>query len=116
MTNIGLGELLTIIIALSAYLATIRLIGIERLGKPGSEVSPDVKKKLKRKLLFLMFVDAPLVVSGLLLVYHIFAPDLFGCVAPACILRTAQGLFALAVVILAVLHAIEWGKTIRANV
>ncbi|MCP9468614.1 MAG: hypothetical protein NNA31_01300 [Nitrospira sp.] len=67
--------LLSLIVALSAYVATmIRLRLIDRIKNARDEE----KKKLKKISFWLTFADAPLVVSGVLLFFYAFWNNTLG--------------------------------------
>jgi hypothetical protein len=121
MHTMGVSDLLTlltIIIALSAYLATIRLLVISRLSQASEpiqsppESTPELRNKLKRFLLLLALADAPLVTSGLLLGLHIFWQDLTRADTPPWFLPTAIVLFGIAGLILYIYHLIEWVRSL----
>lgn len=99
-------DLLTLVVALSAYLAAVRLAVIGRLG---SQPPPKHPKTLKWFIVLLIPADASLVFGGLLLTADIFWKDLF-CVEPTTRLYTvAVWLFAFAIFYLAIHHLVSWG-------
>jgi uncharacterized membrane protein (DUF106 family) len=124
--------LLAIIIALSAYLATVRLFALDRLTKlkEGLEnISNQLDENLEErevgnlgktktrleeritihlKLCLLLFADVPMTVSAVLLGIYI----LYG--KPACFLRTSVILFTIAGLVLLFNHVYAWIKSIYA--
>ena len=108
MNTLGARELLTllaIIIALSAYLATMRGVLRERI-----RGAPEARKQHLRVSLYLLILpDALLVISGLLLGLHIFYAYLPGVgEPPVWLLRRAIQLFIAGGLCLVVLHLVEW--------
>lgn len=108
--------LLTLIVALSAYVATIRLWLIDRIKKARDE---EEKKKLKTTSRLLTLADAPLVVSGVLLFFHGFWNNTLGlwfsCAEPPnWMLSWSIGLLTFALVVLVVHHIGAWWKSVRA--
>lgn len=116
LTAMSPGDLLALIIALSAYLATIRLIAIDKMSPPkGNEppLKPERKKKIKQSLFWLTLADAPLVIAGLLLGLHLFFPTIFDRSAPDWMLTWAIRLFTVAGVLLVIYHLRAWYRSIR---
>jgi hypothetical protein len=116
LTAMGWGDLLTlftIIIALSAYLATIRLARIERAKTPIGD-SVDAKKKYKVSMewgiLFITIPDILLVVSAILLAIYMFG-SVFYLPRSHGQLSWSVRLFCAAIVILAVYHMRSWLRT-----
>lgn len=110
------GDLLALIIALSAYLATIRLIAIDKMSPPRENEPPlsaDRKKKIKQSLFWLTLADAPLVIAGLLLGLHLFFPNLFNRSAPDWMLTAAIWLFTVAGVLLVIYHFGAWYRSVK---
>ena len=107
MQHVNHLELLTLIVGLSVYVATIRLVVIGRLiAEPPP--SADRKAKYKRFLKLLIPADAALVISGVVLVLQIFWSDLFGGVPPGWFIPVVVWTFFIAVVVLALHHAAAW--------
>ena len=108
-------SLLTLIVALSAYLATIRLAAITLLMTLGPEKASR-KKNIKSLLLGIMIADAPLVIAGLLLGLELcWNVIVFGAPPdpPGCLYRAAVFFFLFALFTLAAQHAVAWVKTIQ---
>jgi hypothetical protein len=123
-TGFGTGDkltLLTLIVALSAYLASVRLVAIGRLVDLKGRVSTDFFDKrlntpanadverrsndIKVGLKLLTLADAPMIVSGLLLGLHIF----YGL--PDASLRWSIYFFTFGGLALVGLHAHAWKRT-----
>ena len=98
--------LLSLVIVLSAYLATVR----GRLLDKMSEATGDKRTSLKNYLKLLLWAEVPLVLSGLLLAWCLGC-RLCGYVAWPEVENAAFGTFYFAVLALAVFHAWEWVKT-----
>jgi hypothetical protein len=98
---------LAILIALSAYLATIRLLAIERISR---QTDKDKKQEIRLKLLWLVVPDSLLTVSALLLGFHIFSSYL--AKHPGSLLAWSIWLFAAAGLLLFLSHIVAWSKTI----
>lgn len=98
--------LLGIVIALAAYIATVRARILDKAANAAEAQRP----RLYRAARTLMWADVPLVVAGLTLGLHNLL--LAGGYAP-CALLAPVGLIAagLALLVLAVLHANEWYKS-----
>ncbi|MCP9473425.1 MAG: hypothetical protein NNA30_11885 [Nitrospira sp.] len=107
--------LLSLIVALSAYVATIRLRLIDRI----KNAQDEEKKKLKTTSRLLTLADAPLVVSGLLLFFYAFWNNTLGlwffCAeSPNWMLSWSIGLLTFALVVLVAHHMGAWWKSIQA--
>ena len=100
--------LFAIIIALSAYLATLRWLTIVRIGK---SVDNEDKQILKKSLQLITLPDVPLVISAVLLFAHIFWIYLLGTAAPDFLFTWSVYLFAISFLTLIAYHIIEWYKT-----
>jgi hypothetical protein len=114
--------LLTLIVALSAYLATVRLMAIARMSELKTDLARDIYGKplgtyendtaqrrvadIQRDLVFLTFGDAPMIGAGFLLGLHIF----YGAGETA--LRLSIALFTIGGVVLMLLHAAAWVRTV----
>jgi hypothetical protein len=103
-------NLLALMVALSAYLAAIRLALIQRLG---AEPPPTNPRGIKNMLLALIPADMPLVVGGLLLTANLFWTDLLGGAPPAFLYPAAGWLFVAGICILAIHHAVAWVITAK---
>jgi O-antigen/teichoic acid export membrane protein len=105
--------LLAIIIALSAYLATIRLAGIQLAkaptGKDDSEKEAN-KKSIEWKLVFIALPDIFLVASGLFLAIYLFG-GVFDWMRADGQLTWGVRLFCVAIVILAFYHLVSWFRS-----
>ena len=103
MQTADLLGLLAIVIALSAYLAAVRLFAIGAI----KEASNDEKRKIKTKLGWLVLADAPMTVSAVLLgLYTLWAP------MPHWMLLTGIALFTFAGLMLLFFHTIAWMKSL----
>lgn len=105
-------ELLTvigIIIALAAYLATVR----GRILDKARTATGDDKIRLKRYAKMLVLADAPLVLSGALLSVYA-GSKMFAHTASECLLLLGMSIFALALVVLMCFHVYEWYKSFTA--
>lgn len=101
--------LLTIIIALSAYLATMRGLLRERIRH-----APEWRRQELRVSLYLLILpDAILVLSGLLLGIYVFYAYLLDGEPPAWLLTRAIQLFVAAGFALTGLHVVEWLRALR---
>ena len=114
--NIGLmngGDLLTLIVALSAYIATIRLVVIGRLSQLRDQAAAatdatqwtklsDRRSVLRAFLLTLLPAEAPLVVAGVWLTLHLFGNG------PEWATNRVSVLFCWAIMILALHHLVAW--------
>lgn len=96
---------LTLVVALSAYLASVRLAVINRLG---ADPAPKHPEKLRWFLVSLIPADAPLVFSGLLLTADLFWKYLFGIEPAVCLYTGAVWLFVMTVCYLALHHMAAW--------
>jgi hypothetical protein len=97
--------LLALIMALSAYVSSVRARMLDHARK-----YPDEKCKHIRAVARLIWIDAPLVVSGLLLLSYVMIWQL-GDVRFDGVLTAALTVFALAAIAGAVSHACEWCKS-----
>lgn len=113
--------LLTLIVALSAYLASVRLAAIGRLSALSRELSKDIygtplvtdsnkaisrrKDDIGRSLKWLTLSDAPMIASGFLLGLHIFYA------AGERALMWSVYLFTFGGIVLMLLHGLAWVKT-----
>ena len=108
LKSMGWGDLLglfAIIIALSAYLATIRLAAIH-LAKTDQEN----KASFQRKIALITLPDIALVTSALLLGCYMFG-SVFNLPRSDRQLSWSIGLFAVAIVLLALYHLGSWLRT-----
>ena len=103
---------LTVLIALSAYLGTIRLLAIDRLRSANSSEpkSPSKEKSIKGKLMWLTLADIPLTVASLLLAINIFGGYLTE--TPSTLYIWSIWLCAVAGVVLFISHLFAWIKSI----
>lgn len=100
-------DVLTLVIALAVYVASLRFAVVGRLG---TEPPPKKPENLKWFLVALIPVDAALVSSGALLTVKLFHPDLFaGCFD---LEAAAHALFALALGFLALHHVYAWYRSV----
>ncbi|MGV3590069.1 MAG: hypothetical protein ACO1PZ_00170 [Gammaproteobacteria bacterium] len=120
MPTTDLIAFLSLIVGLSAYLATIRVRIIDKIGECGTDTAQQArKKKLHDLSVWLTLADAPLVIAGLLLFFHGFWAATVGLVidrpaAPSWFLPVAIWLFTLSIVVLAIHHAYAWKKSVSA--
>ena len=108
---------LALIVALSAYIATIRLRLIDKIRET---TDTDRKSELKLISFWLTFADAPLIISGVLLFFHSFWDLTIGLWfatpgAPKWLLPWSIGFFAFGGAVLVVHHAVAWWKSITAK-
>ena len=120
MDTSGLITLLAITIALSAYLASIRLALITKisdLDKQNSNNKEDNIKKeeekatIKMKLYYLAWADIPLVIGSVILFIYIFWDDLFVWGKPSWLFTVCIYIIFMGVIILAGSHFATWRKT-----
>ena len=108
----GPGEkimLLTLVVALSAYIATIRFAIIGRLGSFDNE-----KKRTWRKVLAgLIPADSPLVIAGIFLTIDLFLKDMINVDPPSFFYLGSLWLFFIAVIVLAIHHVLSWKYTLE---
>ena len=101
--------LLALIMALSAYIGSVRARLLDR----AKEHSDDKKEKCDyiRDVARLMWIDVPLVISGLLLLLFVMRWQLFGF-RDEVVLVAALIVFAASAVVMAVFHACQWCKSL----
>lgn len=99
--------LLALIMALSAYIGSVRARMLDRANVE------DAAEKCKqiRAVARLMWVDVPLVLSGLLLLLYVMRWQLFA-VRDEGVLAAALSVFTFAAIVMAVFHACEWCKSL----
>jgi hypothetical protein len=116
---------LTLIVALSAYLGTVRLFGLERLRELSDELwrlkdgnQKETVTRLEQKqrrtkvyLALLLFADVPMTISAALLAVYIFG--LFNYPAPSWPLRWSIYLFTAAGLALFCAHLYGWIRTLK---
>ncbi len=107
-------NLLTLILALSVYIASIRFVIVSRLiaePKPDN----DHKAKYRRFLKWLLPPDVLFVIAGLLLFLHIYWSNLFGAdlQAPSCLASIVIWCFFLGILCLMGHHIYSWCRTLR---
>lgn len=98
--------LLALIMALSAYIGSVRARMLDR-----AKQYPAEKSDYIRAAAGLMLIDVPLVLSGLLLLLHVLMWQLVDFRADG-VLIAALSVFALSAVVMAVFHACEWCKSL----
>jgi hypothetical protein len=98
--------LLALIMALSAYIGSVRARMLDRAKK-----YPDEKCKQIRAVARLMWIDVPLVLSGLLLLLYVMMWQLVDFRADG-VLAVALSVFAFAAIVMALFHACEWCKSL----
>lgn len=99
--------LLALIMALSAYIGSVRARLLDR----ANVENHDEKCKQIRAVARLMWIDVPLVVSGLLLLLFVMMWQL-GDFRADVVLVAALGVFAASAVVMAVFHACQWCKSL----
>ncbi|MDP3583958.1 MAG: hypothetical protein Q8R61_02440 [Thiobacillus sp.] len=98
--------LLALIMALSAYIGSVRARLLDRAKESTTE-----KCDYIRDVARLMWIDVPLVVSGLLLLLFVMMWQL-GNYRADVVLAAALSVFALSAVVMAIFHACEWCKSL----
>lgn len=98
--------LLALIMALSAYIGSVRARMLDRARQHPSE-----KGDYIRAAAALMWVDVPLVASGFLLLSYVMVWQLLGIRFDG-VLSLALLAFSFAAVVMAVFHACEWCKSL----
>jgi hypothetical protein len=105
--------LLAIIVALSAYLATVRHFLLERIaasdeGESGrTTVEPQGRKRIKKRLLVLVIGDAPITAAAVLVGLH----SLYSS-PPQWFLRVGIRCFTIGGLFLLVMHIASWLETV----
>lgn len=104
-------NLLSLTIALSAYVGAVRLAVLGRLtaNPPPQDTQ---KERLKKFLRLLIPADAALVLASFLTFLLIFWTDMFGGVAPACLNPAIVWSFFFGVVVLILHHGYSWYKSL----
>lgn len=118
MANINQLDLLILIIALSAYVASIRLAVIQRLAVTPA---PTNAESLRSYLKWLLPGDIPLVVSAVVLSLNIFWQELvvgpfanvLGAHPPSWFSPLVVWLFVFAVLVLSLHHVAAWVRSAR---
>ena len=110
MSKIDPINLLSLIIALSAYVGAVRLAVIGRMGAnpPPAEA---VKTKLKLFLRLLIPADVAFIIAGLLLFLQTFWSYMFAGAAPANLDCVIVWSFFVGVVVLMLHHGFSWYKS-----
>jgi len=98
--------LLALIMALSAYIGSVRARMLDRAKQYADEKSDYI-----RAAAGLMWIDVPLVLSGFLLLLYVMMWQLVDLRADG-VLTSALSAFAFAAVVMAVFHACEWCKSL----
>ncbi len=111
MADIEPLNLLSLIIALSAYTGAVRLAVLGRMTAttPPEEAS---KKRLQKFLRLLIPADVALVLASLLTFLRIFWKDMFGGEAPVCLDPVIVWSFFVGVVVLILHHGYSWYKSL----
>lgn len=104
-------QLLTVMIALAAYISAVRLALIARIHNKNDDSD---KGTLKIVIRSIIPADAVLVFGSLLLSGHLLV-EILGKRPWSWLFPTATVLFCLAVVILAVHHFVAWVTSLRAK-
>lgn len=99
--------LLALIMALSAYIGSVRARMLDR----ANSADPAEKCKQVGAVARLMWIDVPLVLSGLLLLLYLMIWQLIDFRADG-VLSAALLVFAFAAVVMAVFHACEWCRSV----
>lgn len=108
-TSMDKSTFLAIIVALSAYLAAVRLALITLLGRKNK---PKDAWIIKLYLGLLILADAALIVAGGCMIVYFFGNTLFGWEPGESIYTCAVWAFGVAFVILVVTHLVAWIVTI----
>ena len=108
MANLDPIALLSLIIALSAYVGGVRLAV---LGRIAAIPPPSNRHGLKSFLKWLVPADATLATSALLLLLKVFWGDLFGGSAPSWFDPTIIWTFFVGVIVLVCHHIVSWYKS-----
>lgn len=111
MSQIDHLDLLSLIIALSAYVGGVRLVVYGRIGANPAP-SAETKQRLKNFLRLLIPADAALIVSASCLFVRIFWDDLFGGAPPAGLDPVIVWSFFIGVIVLILHHAASWIKSL----
>jgi len=98
--------LLALIMALSAYIGSVRARMLDR-----AKQNPAEKAKHIGDAAQLMWIDVPLVLSGFLLLLYLMMWQLVDFRADG-VLSVALVVFALSAVVMVVFHACEWCKSL----
>lgn len=106
-SSISAGDLLTIVIALSAYLVTISIFALEKLTSSGTTASPNNNLTLICKI---SIPDFFLILSAIALSFHLFRKQLF-CPGLPFAARLGITAFLIAGLILVSYHVAEWYRT-----
>lgn len=105
----GLLSLLSLIVALAAYVGAVRLAVLGRLAQPG--VDDHHKARLKSFLRWLIPADAAFLGAGVLLFLRIFWPDLTGGQSLVGLDPIIVWLFFLGIMVLVFHHMVAWCKS-----
>ena len=112
MGNEPVWSLLGIVIALTAYIATVRRRVLDKTQEDPAKNDPGKKAELFKYAVNLMWADVPLVVSGILIAVHNILL-LAGIHGYQKLFWLGILFFGFALVVLAVFHASEWSKSIK---
>jgi hypothetical protein len=113
--NVDVIAFLSLIVALSAYVATIRLRIID---KKSLTNDPRTKKSLSRYACWLILADAALIAAGVMVFFHGFwqltlEPCFPGQKAPEWLIIWSVRCFAFACLILIIMHISTWRRSIK---
>ena len=103
-------NLLSLVIALAAYIGAIRLAVIGRMGTNPAPAEA-VKTKLKLFLRLLIPADVAFIIAGFLLFLRIFWSDMFHGVAPTSLDPIIVWSFFAGVIVLMLHHVFSWYKS-----
>lgn len=111
MSRIDPINLLSLVIALSAYVGAVRLAVIGRMGANPAPAEA-VKNKLKLFLRLLIPADVAFIIAGFLLFLRIFWRDMFSGASPAYFDSIIVWSFFAGVVVLMLHHGFSWYKSL----
>ena len=103
-------NLLSLVIALSAYVGAVRLAVIGRMGANPAPAEA-VKTKLRLFLRLLIPADMAFIIAGFLLFLRIFWSDMFHGVAPAWFDPLIVWSFFIGIIVLMLHHGFSWYKS-----
>jgi hypothetical protein len=111
---------ITLVVALCAYLAAIRLVGVQEIRRLNEDIADkkgnittksNDKEKIKTALRWLAIPDALFILSGLFLGLYVFLPYLFGITPKEELFTASVFLFAAGGIVLILYHTRQWLKS-----
>ena len=113
MDDSNLYTLLAITIALSAYLASIRLYAINKINNlPANSRRESIKRKIKENLFYIFLIDMPLVIGSFFIYLHLFWHHLFNIGKPTWFFTIGIWLITGAILLMILAHIGSWLKTV----